>query len=116
MSTVCKGTISSFTNDLDQNSNKTRARVLPSVENGTVTQPFIIPWFLRGDMGKLTQGQEVICAVFDDGSGMILLRADGEWGGLIPWNLMVLGDVQAGNVSLKSHTHSTPEGESGSPH
>ena len=48
---------------------------------------------------------------FDDATGLLLGRADGEWGAYLP--SLSAGDVTAGGVSLKSHRHGGVEPGSG---
>lgn len=43
---------------------------------GTVTFPLVVPYFL---IGALPINTPVIYSSFDDNSGIILARADGEW-------------------------------------
>ena len=115
---IQKGTISSIEGRADRNGDFTAARVIPCTADGAVTRPLTIPWYLRGDMGKLSPGIEVIYAVFEDGTGAILNRMDGEWDGIVPGDVTIKegtlkvpdGDVEAGSISLKSHTHTESEG------
>lgn len=115
---IQKGTISSIEGRPDRNGDLTAARVLPSTAEGAVTRPLTIPWFLRGEMGNLSPGTEVIYAMFEDGTGAILSRMDGEWSGTVPGDVTVKkgtfkvpdGDVEAGSVSLKNHRHTESEG------
>ena len=79
------------------------ARVVPSDANARPTAKITIPWHLRGDSGKLKKGTEVVYVEFDDSTGLLLGRADGEWGAYLP--SLSAGDVSAGGVSLKNHTH-----------
>ena len=93
------------------------ARVVPSGAGARPTAKITIPWHLRGDSGKLKKGTEVVYVEFDDSTGLLLGRADGEWGAYLP-DLNV-GDVKAGGVSLKNHIHGGVEAGSdttGSPH
>ena len=92
---------------------------------------------MRGSAGNISKGTEVIYAVFADQTGVLLMRADGNWGSSLP-SLSVSGNVSAGTVSaasvtasgaiqggsvkaggkdLASHTHSVSEGatETGAP-
>lgn len=115
---IQKGTISSIEGASDRNGDPTRARVLPSTADGAVTRPLTIPWYLRGEMGNLAPGTEVIYAVFEDGTGSIITRMDGEWSGTVLGDISVKkgkvdvlnGDVKAENISLKNHTHSESSG------
>lgn len=86
------------------------ASVLPLVADGVVTRPFPIHFSMRGGMCPLTVGDEVVCAKFADGTGIVLCRADGEWSASVPT------DVTIGGVSFKGHTHTGVHGETGTPH
>lgn len=106
MGQINKGTIASI--------DGTTARVVPSDASAKPTAKIIIPWHLRGDTGNLSKGTEVVYAEFDDATGLLLGRADGEWGEYLP-NLSVdtmkasegitaetvtaTGEVAAGSVS-----------------
>lgn len=79
------------------------ARVIPSDASARPTAKITIPWHLRGDSGKLKKGTEVVYVEFDDSTGLLLGRADGEWGAYLP--SLSAGDVKAGGVSLKNHRH-----------
>lgn len=79
------------------------ARVVPSDANAKPTAKITIPWHLRGDTGNLKKGTEVVYVEFDDTTGLLLGRADGEWGAYLP--SLSAGDVTAGGVNLKNHTH-----------
>ena len=108
MGQINKGTIGSISGNT--------ARVVPSDAGARPTAKITIPWHLRGDSGKLKKGTEVVYVEFDDSTGLLLGRADGEWGAYLP-DLSV-GDVMAGGVSLKNHKHGgveTGNGTTGSP-
>ena len=64
---IDKGKISSISGNT--------AKIIPSAASGTVTRPLVIPQQLRGGVAV---GTEVVYCVFDDMSGIILSRADGE--------------------------------------
>lgn len=100
----------------DANGNPDKARVLPLVGDGVVTRPYAILWSVRGTMGELAVGDVVVCARFEDGTGVVLCRADGEWGGVIPGTVEVETDVVAADVSLATHIHTAPDGETSTPH
>ena len=118
----CK--ISTVEGAADRNGDKTTARVLPCTADGMVTRPLTIPWWLRGKMGNLKPGDEVAYAMFEDGTGIILSRMDGEWDGTVPGSVKVEkgdvtvpdGDVTASGISLKTHTHAGVHGETSGPH
>ena len=77
------------------------ARVVPCNESGLVSAQVVIPWHMRGGAGNIGKGTEVIYAVFDDQTGVLLMRADGNWGSSLP-SLSVTGSVSAGSVSASS--------------
>ena len=54
------------------------ARVVPCDASGEATARITIPRHLRGDAGNLKKGTDVVYVVFDDATGLILGRADGE--------------------------------------
>lgn len=121
---IQKGKISTVEGAADRNGDKTTARVLPCTADGMVTRPLTIPWWLRGKMGNLKPGDEVAYAMFEDGTGIILSRMDGEWDGTVPGSVKVEkgdmtvpdGDVTASGISLKIHTHAGVHGETSGPH
>lgn len=121
---IQKGKISTVEGAADRNGDKTTARVLPCTADGMVTRPLTIPWWLRGKMGNLKPGDEVAYAMFEDGTGIILTRMDGEWDGTVPGSVKVEkgdvtvpdGDVTASGISLKTHTHAGVHGETSGPH
>ena len=103
---IQKGKISSVEGKADRNGDKTTARVLPSTADSMVTRPLTIPWYLRGEMGNLTPGTEVAYAMFEDGTGIILSRMDGEWGGIVPGDITVkfLSTPSARRATAKTET------------
>lgn len=121
---IQKGKISTVEGAADRNGDKTTARVLPCTAEGMVTRPLTIPWWLRGKMGNLKPGDEVAYAMFEDGTGIILSRMDGEWDGTVPGSVKVEkgdvtvpdGDVTASGISLNTHTHAGVHGETSGPH
>lgn len=135
---IQKGAISSVEGDTDRNDDKTKARVLPCTADGMVTRPLTIPWWLRGKMGNLKPGDEVAYVMFEDGTGVILTRMDGNWDGTVPGDITVIkgdvevtegdltittgsisvpaGDVVASGISHTSHTHTGVHGETSGPH
>lgn len=128
---IQKGKVSSIEGKVDRNGDKTTARILPDTADGMVTRPLTIPWWLRGEMGNLTPGTEVAYAVFEDGTGFIISRMDGDWSGTVPGDINITkgsvtvsdgnvnapaGDVTAGGISHTSHTHTGVHGETSAPH
>ena len=81
-----KGKISSF-GATDENGLYKEAKVLPNTEAGMPTRFLTIPWYLRGKMGNLAINTEVVFETFADLTGYIIGRFDGEWNGVIPYEL-----------------------------
>ena len=111
MGTINKGTIASISGNT--------ARVVPSDAGAKPTAKIVIPWHLRGNTGKLAKGTAVVYVEFDDSTGLLLGRADGEWGAYLPsltaGSVAVpKGDVTAKGVSLSGHTHGGVETGGGS--
>ena len=121
---IQKGKISTVEGAADRNGDKTTARVLPCTADGTAARPLTIPRWLRGKMGNLAPDVQVAYAMFEDGTGIILSRMDGEWDGTVPGSVKVEkgdvtvpdGDVTASGISLKTHTHAGVHGETSGPH
>lgn len=103
MGTIDKGTIASV------NTAKNTAKV--QTKAGIVTNDLVIPWHLRKGSGNLTKGMEVVFVEFDDQTGILLGRADGDWGYHFIAGITVAGavnadaDVTAGEISLQQHVH-----------
>lgn len=93
MAEIQKGKISKIEGPNDRNGNPTRARVLPATSDGAPSRPYTIPWWLRGAAADLAAGVEVVFATFDDLTGIILARMDGEGGATIPGDLTLTGSV-----------------------
>lgn len=72
MGQINKGTIASISGNT--------ARVVPADAGTRPTVKITIPWHLRGDRGKLAKGTAVVYVEFDDFTGMLIERADGEGG------------------------------------
>ena len=81
-----KGKISSF-GATDVNGLYKEAKVLSATESGMPTRFLTIPWYLRGPMGNLEINTEVVFETFADLTGYIVGRFDGEWNGVIPYEL-----------------------------
>lgn len=81
MGAIEKGVILTLEGEPDRNQNYTKATVQAASADGTPTMPLTIPWYLRGSMGKLQKGTEIVYVVFDDESGIVLSRMDGNWDG-----------------------------------
>ena len=115
MGNINKGTIAGIEGNT--------ARVVPSDAGAKPTAKIVIPWHLRGDTGKLKKGTAVVYVEFDDSTGLLLGRADGEWGEYLPrltagtiTAAVPDGDVTAAGISLRKHTHTGVHGETSKPH
>ena len=102
MGQINKGTIAGIDGNM--------ARVVPSDASAKPTAKITLPRHLRGATGNLKKGTAVVYVEFDDSTGLLLGRADGEWGAYLPrltaGSVSVpKGDVTAGGISLKGHTH-----------
>ena len=86
------------------------ARVIPSDAGAKPTAKITVPWHLRGDTGNLKKGTEVVYVEFDDATGLLLGRADGEWGAYLPslsaGTVSASEDIRAGGISLKDYIES----------
>lgn len=79
------------------------ARVVPSDKGSRPTAKIVIPWHLRGATGNLSKGTAVVYVEFDDGTGLLLGRADGEWGAYLP--SLSAGSLKDSGVRLADHAH-----------
>ena len=91
----------------DRMNDDTIARVEPLLAPSVVSFKVKIPWILRGATGNLKQNDVVAVCIFDDKSGIIIDRMDGEWTGVIRGNVTVengsftIEDVKAGKADGK---------------
>lgn len=87
----------------------------------TVTVQLVVPFFLYK---SLTVGMPVVYAAFEDCTGVVLARMDGEWNHKV-WDgvnivtgdaTIEAGDMVTGSVpSYNGHTHTCPDGQTSSP-
>jgi hypothetical protein len=103
MGQITKGRIASISGNT--------ARVIPSEANAKPTAKITIPWHLRDKTGNLSKGTVVVYVEFDDSTGLLLGRADGEWGAYLP--SLNAGSVTSQGISLAGHTHGGVETGSG---
>jgi len=101
MAQIEKGSIASINGNM--------AKILTPA--GIVTVDIVIPWHLRGAAGNLSKGVDVVYVVFEDRTGLIIGRTDGDWNYTLVQSLSVSGSIDAtgevtGNgVKLSEHTH-----------
>lgn len=94
----------------DEHGCPTMARVLPSTSDTAPTMPLVIPWWLRGTLGNLETGTDVVFAVFEDRTGIIISRADGEGGKQFPWDVRM-----EDKFTIETHTHTCANGVTSQP-
>ena len=94
MGQINKGKIASLDGNM--------ARVVPSDAGAKPTAKITIPWHLRGETGNLKKGTDVVYVEFDDATGLLLGRADGEWGAYLP--SLVIGSPSTSDNSAKLGT------------
>ena len=90
---IDKGYISKILGPNDWYGHPSRATVDPCTNAGAVTPAITIDWRLRGKNGQLKIGDEVAYCLFDDGTGVIFARLDGENSGIIDYDTETTGDV-----------------------
>lgn len=83
-----------------------------------VTVRLVVPFFL---FECLAVGMEVVYAAFDDNTGLVLARMDGEWNHDLKGMVKVEQQVEAQDfhssvAQFNSHTHTCPDGTTGGPH
>lgn len=82
-----------------------KARVVPLDKEDKATAKLNVPWHLRGDTGELEPGDEVVYCEFDDGTGLLLGRMDGDWGEFLP--KLSSNNLTDSGVRLAKHKHSS---------
>lgn len=83
----------------DENGNADRAVVAP-IEERALRCTAVLPWWLRGKAGDLSEGVEVVFERFIDGTAFIVSRADGYFGGVLYGDLKLGADSGTQPVSL----------------
>lgn len=96
MANIQKGTISSILG--------ASARVIPSTGDGAPTAQLVVPRHLRS-AGNLASGIQVVYVVFEDETGYIIDRADGEWNGVFPGTITASDFITQSVASYNGHTH-----------
>lgn len=136
---IFKGRISKFGDELDEFGAPISASVIPITAPDAPTMLFPILYIARNPRCDLEINTEVVCARFEDGTGIILGRSDGNYTGRFPGNVTfqkgslpngdvnveeninvdktVTGteDVIGGGKSLKGHTHTGVHGPTSPP-
>ena len=108
---VLKGTISALYE------NERKATVKPYTGE-VVTVRLIVPFFLYR---SLKVGMPVVYATFEDQTGVILARMDGEWNHQLEGEVRVLKTFYADDLvtdakgSYEGHAHTCPDGDTSAP-
>ena len=81
-----------------------------------VTPKLVVPFFL---LDCLKVGMEVVYATFEDNTGVVMARMDGEWNHDLKGYVRVEENVYAADlvasVSFNGHTHTAPDGVTSGP-
>lgn len=112
MSTIEKGYISAI---LDGGKKVT---VVPAFSSDVVSHELVVPFFLEK---SLTVKMEVAYCWFQDDTGLILARMDGDWSRTLYEDVTIQADLSAknvkassgmsaGGISLRGHTHTDSTG------
>lgn len=111
MANIEKGSILTIEGPADRNGDQTLARVSP-LNGRLVSRPVTIPWYMRGRSGNLAKGTEVVYALFEDHTGLIIGRMDGEWYGVLSGSIVISGDLSVDKDiatesidSINGHVH-----------
>lgn len=107
---VCKGRVSAI------HDGGKKVEVKPSTGE-VVTARLVVPFFLFDD---LPVGTEVVYASFDDNTGVVLARMDGEWNHDLKGAVKIEQQVEAQDfrsdvASFNTHIHSAPDGSTSGP-
>ena len=91
-----------------------KVTVVPAFSSDVVSHELVVPAFLQG---CLTVKTEVIYCWFQDDTGMVLARMDGEWNHTIYDGVTIAtGDLVTPSVpSYNGHTHTCPDGDTSGP-
>ena len=105
---ISKGTISAL-----YNGGKS-ATVKPYMGE-VVTPELVVPFFL---FDCLEVGMAVVYVAFEDNTGVILARMDGDWSHKLEKDVeLVDGDLKTASVpSYNNHTHVAPDGSTSGPY
>lgn len=82
-----------------------------------VTARLVVPFFL---FESLTVGMEVVYATFDDNTGVVLARMDGEWNHDLKGAVKIEQQVEAQDfqtdvAAFNAHIHTAPDGSTSGP-
>lgn len=91
-----------------------KVTVVPAFSSDVVSHELVVPFFLYK---SLTVKMEVVYCWFQDDTGMVLGRMDGEWNHKIFDGVEIAtGDLVTPSVpSYNGHTHSCPDGTTSGP-
>lgn len=91
-----------------------KVTVVPAFSSDVVSHELVVPFFLQNCLAVKT---EVIYCWFQDDTGMVLARMDGDWSHKIFDGVeIVSGDLVTPSVpSYNGHTHTCPDGTTSGP-
>ena len=106
------------------------AAAVPSFSDTPVSATLTVPFYL---IGCLEPGMAIVYVQFQDNTGVVLARMDGEWSHTLRGDVSIRGNhtvtgaqtvtgtVTAANLitetaAFNSHTHTCPDGGTSGPH
>lgn len=91
-----------------------KVTVIPAFSSDVVSHELVVPFFLYK---SLAVKMEIVYCWFQDDTGMVLGRMDGDWNHKIFDGVeIVSGDLVAPGVpSYTGHTHTCPDGSTSGP-
>lgn len=91
-----------------------KVTVIPAFSSDVVSHELVVPFFLYK---SLAVKMEIVYCWFQDDTGMVLGRMDGDWNHQIFDGVeIVTGDLTTPSVpSYNGHTHSCPDGSTSGP-
>lgn len=91
-----------------------KVTVIPAFSSDVVSHELVVPFFLYK---SLAVKMEIVYCWFQDDTGMVLGRMDGDWNHQIFDGVeIVTGDLAAPGVpSYVGHTHTCPDGSTSGP-
>lgn len=85
-----------------------KVTVIPAFSPDVVTHTLAVPFFL---LGCLDIDTEVVYCQFQDNTGIVLARMDGEWNRTIEGDINISGAIKtAAGINLTTHTHTDTMG------
>ena len=94
------------------------ATAVPSFSDTPVSATLTVPFYL---IGCLEPGMPIVYTQFQDNTGVVLARMDGEWNHDLEGDVNIQGNITAadlvtGSATFNGHKHSNSAGETGGPY